>query len=121
MRRLLFWSGSVVPVATDYPAPNLKDDMARTIWKFNIPLNLDGPQRLSLPMGSQFLTLRMDPDSVTGLVALWYEVPDKVAPLQENLFVIVPTGHEVPDEIFRTWVYLGTAFDGSFAWHVYTL
>jgi len=51
-----------------------------------------------------------------GEICLWAEVPDAV-PVETRTFRIIGTGFEVPDD--AGIVYVGTAFDDPFVWHVY--
>ena len=51
-----------------------------------------------------------------GEVCLWAEVPQvRDGQSEGREFVTVGTGQEVLDN----WIYVGTAFDGAFVWHVY--
>ena len=51
-----------------------------------------------------------------GEICLWSEVPDAV-PVETRTFRVIGTGFEVPED--AGIVYVGTAFDNPFVWHIY--
>lgn len=83
----------------------------RTVWKFDI-MDSRGVQEASTPMpyGAKALSVGMQ----DGNVCLWAEVSDS-APLIPYELVVCGTGYPIPFEL----LYIGTAFDGGFVWHVY--
>jgi hypothetical protein len=52
-------------------------------------------------------------------VCLWFEVADDAPPVMVaptlRTFEVVPTGGEIPEPS----VYIGTAHDGPYVWHIY--
>ena len=55
-----------------------------------------------------------------GLIYIWAEV-DTELPTEEREFAIYGTGENMPDEIFESFLYVGTVFidKGALVYHVY--
>lgn len=83
----------------------------KTVWKFDVPLD-DRWHLLQLPAPAkvvQVATLK------PGTVNLWVEVTPDSGDIFEQRFRVYGTGQPIPNER----VYVGTAFDSPFVWHVY--
>jgi hypothetical protein len=80
----------------------------RTIYKYLIPLD-DLTIVHAMPTGAIIRCVAWQ-----RCPCLWIEVQTD-APQVGRKFRVFGTGHTIPDG----WVYIGTAFDGGFVWHVY--
>jgi hypothetical protein len=102
--------------------------MSLRIYKY--PLDLTERQSIRMPSGATILSLQVQ----HGQICLW-AVVDPDAPLMDCVFLIVGTGHPLPDEVERVYAesftrhpqggggqYIGTVqmAGGSFVWHVFT-
>lgn len=81
----------------------------KTIHKY--PLVIAAHHSFQLPAGATILNVDLDP---TGRVCLWALV-DTDQPPEMRRFVIVGTGHDVPDGL----LYHGSVVQGGFVWHVF--
>ena len=89
--------------------------MSWTIWKF--PLALEVEQTVEVPQNAKFLHVAYQ----DGLPTVWAEV-DPDLPREPRTFVIVGTGHRVPETGGPTGkppAYVGTVLRGAFVWHIY--
>lgn len=80
----------------------------KTIWNFQ--LGSGSTQTVEMPVGARIVAVGMKRSKVT----IWAEV-DSEAETEERRFRVYGTGHSIEDG----WEYVGTCFDGPFAWHVY--
>lgn len=80
-----------------------------TVWKYDVPVD-DQVHVVDMPPGFVIGVACQRPNCVT----FWAEV-DSDAPVASRSFVVIGTGHIVPDES----IHLGIAFDGPFVWHLY--
>jgi hypothetical protein len=80
-----------------------------TVWKFPFAVK-DGEQWVDMPVGAFPIHFAMQGSQPT----LWAIVNPKEA-REQRAFVIVGTGHEVPEPS----CYQGTCFDGPFVWHLF--
>lgn len=83
----------------------------RTIWKF--PIDLGDLVTVVMPAGATVIHV----DTQGGHLTMWAEVDSRHAP-EERHFVVVGTGHPVPDladEHVASWQ------QGPFVWHLYTV
>jgi hypothetical protein len=71
----------------------------RTIWKFPVPASRRGV--VEMPKCANILAVQMQGDDV----CMWAMVDTK-APMERREFLVLGTGHEVPDG--DTLAYLGT-------------
>lgn len=79
----------------------------RTIHKYN----LSQGQTFKLPVGSKLLHIAMQ----AGSICAWFEVDAVGETTEKRSFVIVGTGHMVPEGTSH----VGTVLDGIFVWHIY--
>lgn len=77
----------------------------KTIWKYGISIFDHVSKTFEVPVGATFLSAGMDPGQFTSTLSLWFEV-DPNAETEERTFVLIGTGHTVPDghEYFATIV-----------------
>lgn len=83
--------------------------MTKRIFKY--PLFTSGMTcKIRMPRGAKICTVQMQGEAV----CMWAEV-DYSAPLEDRTFVVVGTGHDVPDNC----VYVGTWQHAAYVWHAY--
>ncbi len=82
----------------------------KTIHRY--PLLLEASCAYSLPIGAIIRHVGIDR---TDNIAFWAEGDVDAAPGPQRTFEVYGTGHDVPDAA----VYVGTALQGQFVWHVY--
>jgi len=84
--------------------------MRTTIWKYPLA-SQNGLQLIPMPSDSVVLRFGLQDDQPY----VWAEVdPESEQAMKE--FVIVGTGHKLPQGLFR---YIGSCEDGPFVWHLY--
>ncbi len=83
----------------------------KTIHK--VVLELSAAQTIQLPICSRILTAQVQ---FPGDICLWYEC-DPEAEKECRHFVIVGTGHKIPDT--HRLNYIATVQQGAFVWHIY--
>lgn len=89
----------------------------KTIWKFPLPPLPTDLVELDMPTDADILTLQLQGRTPT----LWAVVDDK-AEFVTRHFVIVGTGHEIPEEVGdATDSYVGTWQFEVFVWHLFDL
>lgn len=83
----------------------------KSIWKWGLSL---GTNTVQMPEGTTILSFGNQLEKPT----IWGEV-DVDQEREDRVFVIVGTGHEIPDN----GLYLGTAqfMEGALVWHLYEL
>lgn len=81
----------------------------KTVWKYG--LHMQAHHSFLLPEGAVVLSVGVDPQDC---LVLWAFV-DTEAPASMRHFVILGTGHPVPDGL----EYLGHVVQGPFVWHVW--
>jgi hypothetical protein len=89
--------------------------MARYIYKYSVLLR--GPQQILLDEGAEVLAVGMqyDPQWLEDVVVFWAYCEDGKPNGAPRTFVIVGTGHEVPEGA----VHRGTVQqDDGFVWHL---
>lgn len=84
----------------------------RTIWKF--PVLSTGPMEIDVPFPGNIVLVDRDP--ATGLMAFWADVFPQAGKVPRR-FVVVGTGHEVPEKARH----LGSVVIGEFVWHLFEL
>jgi hypothetical protein len=84
--------------------------MTARMLKYRLPV-VDGPTAISMYDGA---TIRVVGSQQPGEVCLWVEAPAGDRPVTRT-FQVAPTGGDVP----AGGVFVGTAFDGPFVWHVF--
>jgi hypothetical protein len=90
----------------------LSDDPPReTVWKY--PLSICDVQTISVPRGSEFLSIQNQNDALV----MWRRVSPN-APLEDLMLEITGTGHPMVAAPRR---YLATVQDGSLVWHVWEI
>ena len=82
----------------------------RTVYKYQLDL---GTTELELPANAEIITVGKEP---RGKYSLW-AIVDSTAPLVKKEFIILGTGHEIPN---NAW-YIKSFRDISFVWHVFEL
>lgn len=82
----------------------------KTIYKYRLALHADGPQLFQLPDGATVLSVGICP---LGQLAMWIYVDMSKACTQRE-FVVVGTGHPVPDGL----EFIGTVVSDPFVWHI---
>lgn len=82
----------------------------QTIWKF--PLEIADEQTVSMPAGAEPLFAGMQ----GGTPCVWAAV-DTEAAKEPVRFFVIGTGNPMPDDAV---LYIGSVFDRSFVWHIYT-
>lgn len=80
--------------------------MLRQVWKYDVESG-----SVSMPLGAEILSVQMQ----RGVITLWALV-DPTAPVVTRSFVVVGTGHDLPD---GNLMYRGTVQAGTFVWHVF--
>jgi len=85
--------------------------MTLTIWKYNLGLTTN-IQPFDIPIGAKFCYSGPDPDD--NLPALWFLV-DLDAKTEQRVFQVYATGQQIADQ----QLYLGSARQGAFMWHVF--
>jgi hypothetical protein len=90
--------------------------MSKTVWRFPLPL----ADRITIDMEAGAVLLQVGPPRRDAeLLDLWALVdPDPAVPLEPRTFLVVGTGHPVPDD---SGVYVGTTHShgGALIWHVF--
>lgn len=84
----------------------------RVIWKYSIAV-ADGPQSIPIPAGSRIV--HTAPQGALGVLSIWALVEDLKAAPSPRTFRVFGTGQTIPDG----HVYVGTAVDHPFVWHVF--
>lgn len=79
------------------------------IWKFPCPLTDE--VHVEIPADATFLHFGHDPG---GMMCIWIAV-DPEADLEERVFYVRGTGHEVAEGL----VHLGSVVDSMFVWHLF--
>lgn len=80
----------------------------RTVHKYVISITRGS--RLLLPDTARVVHVGMQND-----LCLWIELETEEPYRNEKTFIVIGTGHPVPQD----GTYVGTVFDGPFVWHVY--
>ena len=83
----------------------------KTVWKFQLEPR-GGRRTFNVPDGFP-LFVGTDP---AGHLCVWMQISDKAIPKPMS-FVVVGTGHPVPEDEKTHWV--GSATMGNYVWHVY--
>jgi len=89
----------------------------KTIWKFPFEIgDRSGPLILSMPIGSQILSVQMQND-VPTIWAIVDELKDK----ENRLFMIFGTGQPfgAPGDMCEFYVGTIQTADGGFVWHIF--
>jgi hypothetical protein len=89
---------------------SLNQKAMRTVYKYKLDL---GTTTVELPENAEILTVGKEP---RGNYSLW-AIVDTTAPLVKKEFIILGTGHEIPN---NAW-YIKSFRDGAFVWHVFEL
>ncbi len=87
----------------------------RTIWKFEIP-NLSGLNEIAIPVGGTILHFALQ----HGTPCIWVLVD--VEPKQSNeirKFIIIGTGHKIPEDIQLQYVDTIQMVNGFLVWHLF--
>ncbi len=82
---------------------------ARAVWKYKIEIS-DTPTALEVPKGATVCTVAMQ----GGALFVWLLVNPNATEVVRK-YVVRGTGHSV----LASELYVGTAFDGPFVWHVF--
>jgi len=85
-----------------------------TIWKF--PIDITDESSITMPMGAKVLSVQTQ----NGQPCIWAEVNTRSRP-EERPFRIFGTGHELPDGLHDSWVFVGTfqVAGGALVFHLY--
>jgi len=88
----------------------IESTIMKTVYKYKV----SGKTVLSLPRSAKPVCVAMQGDDL----CMWCEVETSRG--QENrLFRIFATGEPIPQDMGIDFLYIGTAFDGHFVWHLY--
>lgn len=87
----------------------MSTETRRAIWKYNVRVS-DNTQILTMPAPARVLHVGCQQP---GVVAVWAEVTPGSSTEVSRAFHVHGTGHGVRG------VYVGTALDGEFVWHLY--
>ncbi len=87
------------------------DIMARTVWKYDVPLN--DVVEVQMPQGSRILKF----DTQQGVLTLWALVSPEFTP-ERRRFRLAGTGHPLPEGSLD---YIGSCLQGPFVWHLFEL
>lgn len=89
----------------------------RTIFKYQLKPEIGQPHiSIVMPKGAQFRKAGMQYDEMF----VWYEVDTNAKSSEEKTFLILETGHAIPDD--KKWMFLETVFMSEgyqFVWHIY--
>ena len=95
----------------------------RTIWKYRIDLLKDlsdDTVGIEMPIGARILYVACQTPNV---LSFWAEISDGDRIIVKRRFQVFGTGQEIPKKIenfsFDNVLYIGTALDGEFVWHLY--
>jgi hypothetical protein len=84
--------------------------VSATIYKY--PLDLTDVQKVAMPTDARLLYVAMQ----NGQLTLWAHVDTDLF-TAHRLIAVIGTGNPAPE--LDEGVYVGTAFDGPFVWHVF--
>jgi hypothetical protein len=86
-----------------------------TIHKFQVQVQEQGI--IEVPVGAKLLSI--DRQSMYGLDSIqsWWEVDDEEQSTVDEPYLIVGTGHEMPDT--RGYQFATSVQQGMFVWHIY--
>ena len=87
--------------------------MNRSVWKYDIAI--EGSAH-AIPIGARLVHVAAQDVAVPDFFSTWWEV-DVDKPKALHTFVVVGTGHAIPDD----YQYRGTALcaNGRLVWHLY--
>lgn len=83
----------------------------RQVWKYPIET---GESCIEMPEGAQLLFV----DTQSDLICLWALV-DPDATKEKRHFMLVGTGHDVPDQTKLDYIGSGMLFGGQLVFHVF--
>jgi hypothetical protein len=91
------------------------------IWKWE--LNFDVRNHLAIvhiPRGGKILSLQVQQgkEVLADTICLWAEV-NPALPIQERVFELFGTGHDIPEDFQVHRNYIATVQVGEFVWHIY--
>lgn len=86
--------------------------MSTVIYKY--PLKL-GATTLTMPLVADILCVQIQ----NHLICLWAEVADPDGPSKSREFVVLGTGHDIPERAGTSRMYIGTVQHNEFVWHVF--
>lgn len=84
----------------------------KTIWKF--PLTITYQQKIQMPQGAEILVVACQDERP----CIW-AIVDPVAPVEDRVFQIFGTGHQMSESMGVDRKFLGTAFCPPSVWHVF--
>ena len=88
--------------------------MSKVIWKFEFAV--EGFVTVEMPLGAEIVKVG---SQKKGHICLW-AIVDAGSEHAHHHFAICGTGHSLPyDDERAAELYVGTAFDGPFVWHVF--
>jgi hypothetical protein len=82
-----------------------------TIWKFNLD-DAQNETTFEAPAPARVMSAGLDP---AGRPSVWVEVESDAKKVERTVF-LYGTGHPIE----TNGRFVGSIFDGSFVWHVYT-